>query len=66
MATYEVDREKFYSMAELAQLYGVSVWTVRRRISDGTIPAVRLGRQIRVPAAAVDAIGTPIPNAKAA
>ncbi|QUL81056.1 helix-turn-helix domain-containing protein [Brevibacterium sp. SMBL_HHYL_HB1] len=36
------------SLAETAELLGVSVETLRRRISDGTIHGYRVGRLIRV------------------
>jgi excisionase family DNA binding protein len=37
------------SLAEAAQVYGVSARTIRRRISDGTVPGYRVGpRLIRV------------------
>lgn len=37
------------SMQEAAELYGVSLVTIRRRIYDGTLPASRIGdRLIRI------------------
>lgn len=36
------------SLAEAAEYFGVSVKTLRRRISDGTIHGYRVGRLIRV------------------
>lgn len=36
------------SLAEAAEQFGVSVKTLRRRISDGTIHGYRVGRLIRV------------------
>lgn len=36
------------SLAEAAEHFGVSVKTLRRRISDGTIHGYRVGRLIRV------------------
>lgn len=38
----------YLSLAEAADVMSVSVKTIRRRISDGTIPAYRCGRTIRV------------------
>ena len=55
----------FYSPAEAAARLGVSTKTLRRRISDGTIPAVRIGRLIRVPASALASVGRPLTIAKA-
>ncbi|GAA1532766.1 helix-turn-helix domain-containing protein [Brevibacterium picturae] len=36
------------SLAEAADQFGISVKTLRRRISDGTIHGYRVGRLIRV------------------
>lgn len=38
----------YLSLAEAADVMSVSVKTIRRRVSDGTIPAYRCGRTIRV------------------
>jgi excisionase family DNA binding protein len=44
------------SPAEFATQRGVSTWTIRRRIADGTLPHSRIGRRIIIPAdAAVQA-----------
>jgi excisionase family DNA binding protein len=51
-------RQRSVSLAEYAELHGVSPWTIRRRISDGTIEAFRLGRLIRIPLD--QPIGTPM------
>ncbi len=40
--------QQMMSLAEAAELLGVSVKTLRRRISDGTIHGYRVGRLIRV------------------
>lgn len=54
------------SIAEAASLRGVSAKTIRRRISDGTLKAVRLGpRLIRVDRASLEAWGRPLTVAKA-
>lgn len=42
------------SAHEVAEVLGVSLLTVRRRIADGTLPAVRIGRRIVVPRAALE------------
>ncbi len=39
---------------EAAERLGISLRTVRRRIADGSLPSVRLGRAVRVPVAALD------------
>jgi excisionase family DNA binding protein len=38
---------------EVAERLGVSVKTVRRRVADGSLPAVRVGRALRIPVSAV-------------
>jgi excisionase family DNA binding protein len=49
---------------EAAEWYGVSERTLRRRISEGLLPAVRVGpRSIRVRAEDVEALAVPIPTA---
>ncbi|MBD8218109.1 excisionase family DNA-binding protein [Microbacterium sp. CFBP 13617] len=49
------------SVAGAAELLGVSVDTIRRRIADGTLPAERIGpRLIRIRIADLDALGRPI------
>lgn len=57
---------EFYSPAELRREAQRLLKTLRRRISDGTIPAVRIGRLIRVPASALASVGRPLTVAKAA
>jgi len=39
-------RPSYVTLAEAAGLMSVSVRTLRRRISDGTIPAYRCGRRV--------------------
>ncbi|RGE19253.1 helix-turn-helix domain-containing protein [Leucobacter sp. wl10] len=39
---------KLVSLAEAAEQFGISVRTLRRRISDGTVRGYRVGRLIRV------------------
>ena len=46
---------EFLSAAEVAARLGLSLRTVRRRIADGTLPSVRIGRAVRVPAGALEA-----------
>lgn len=54
------------SIEDVAQSTNLSTRTVRRRIADGTIPAVRVGRRILIPADALLTIGRPLTVAKAA
>lgn len=45
---------KFLSRQETADALGLSLSTVVRRIADDSLPHVRLGRRILIPAEAVD------------
>jgi excisionase family DNA binding protein len=54
---------QYRPLAEEAARLGVSVKTLRRRISDGQLAAYRLGHLIRVDPAEVDALLRPIPAA---
>lgn len=55
------------SLQEAAIELGVSVDTIRRRIADGSLPAVRTGpRLLRVSRADVEALSTPVPTAESA
>jgi excisionase family DNA binding protein len=50
--------------AEVAELYGISERTVRRRIAEGELPAYRLGpRHIRIRREDVEALLVRIPTA---
>jgi excisionase family DNA binding protein len=42
--------ERLLTVNQLAELWQVSSRTVRRMIKDGRLPAVRLGRAVRIPA----------------
>jgi excisionase family DNA binding protein len=48
------------SKREAADEYGVSTKTIERRIADGTLPAWRVGGQVRVKAADLDKLARPI------
>ena len=52
------------TIADVARIKKVSTDTVRRRIADGTLPAVRIGRLIRIPRSAVDSWGRPVTIAR--
>lgn len=56
---------KLISQADAAEYLGCSVKTIRRRISDGTLTAYRVGKThtIRLDKDEVDAILRPIPTA---
>lgn len=61
-----VDPCSYMSLKDAATRYGVSERTIRRRISEGKLPAYRVGpRSIRVAAADLEALATPIPTARA-
>ena len=47
---------RFYSVAEVAVILGMSAMTVYRAIAAGEFPAVRIRGRLIVPAAAVDAM----------
>jgi excisionase family DNA binding protein len=48
-----MDDKKFYSIADLADLFGVSRLTIHRRIKAGDIKAIKFGNLVRVPAASL-------------
>jgi len=55
---------KYLTLAEAAEWYGVSERTCRRRVAEGSLPAVRVGpRSIRVRVDDVAALAQPIPAA---
>lgn len=45
---------EYLGAAEAAERLGVSLRTVRRRIADGSLPSVRLGRAVRIPVTALE------------
>lgn len=54
------------SLQDAADILGVSVDTVRRRIADGSLPAERVGaRLIRVRRTDVEALLRPVPTTEA-
>jgi excisionase family DNA binding protein len=44
----------YFTAADAALRLGISLRTVRRRIADGSLPTVRIGRAVRIPAAALE------------
>lgn len=55
----------YVSLERAAEITEQSVKTIRRRISDGTIPAYRFGpRQIRIKLEDLEATARRIPSAK--
>jgi excisionase family DNA binding protein len=55
---------KYASIAEIAEAYDISTKTVRRRIADGSLPARRLGRLIRIDVEAAENLLRPVPTAR--
>jgi excisionase family DNA binding protein len=51
----------YLTAAEAAARLGISLRTARRRIADGSLPSVRIGRAVRIPSSALD-----LPVARAA
>jgi excisionase family DNA binding protein len=47
---------QFYSVAEVARLFGMSSMTVYRAIAAGEFPAVRIRGRLIIPARAVDSM----------
>lgn len=55
---------EWISLREAARIFGVSIDTLRRRISTGELPAVKLGyKTIRVRREHLDKLFRPIPAA---
>ncbi|MER3480881.1 MAG: DNA-binding protein [Meiothermus sp.] len=50
----EKTERRTYTVAEVVEILGVSRITVLRRVRDGTIPSIRLGRRVLIPAEYVD------------
>ncbi len=44
----------YLTAKEAASRLGISLRTARRRIADGSLPSVRIGRAVRIPAEALD------------
>lgn len=47
--------QRFLSQAQAAEMLGVSVRTLRRRLADGTLTGRRFGRLIRVDVREIEA-----------
>lgn len=55
-ATKAPDAPRFYSVAQVAEMFGMSAMTLYRAIAAGEFPAVRVRGRLIVPAKAVDAM----------
>lgn len=61
------NKKRHLKLQEAAEYYDVSERTLRRRIAEGKLAAVRVGpRSIRVRAEDVEALAVPIPTASRA
>ena len=60
----ENKQTELYTVNETAQIYKVHPRTVRRWIASGTIPALKIGREYRIPSdqLRLDATGPKLPN----
>lgn len=58
-------RPRYGSAADVAALTGLSLKTVRRRVKDGTLRGVTLGRRVLIDLDALDRPRTPEPSAMA-
>lgn len=56
LAAQEERPRLFYSVAETAEMFGMSDMTLYRAIHDGQFPAVRIRNRLFVPAKAVEAM----------
>lgn len=56
-------KARYASLDQAASWYGVSQRTIRREIAEGKLPAVRIGRQIRIAWDDLEALATRIPTA---
>lgn len=50
----------YVTISEAAERLALSTKTVRRLIARGELPALRIGRSIRIPATALDTLGRPL------
>lgn len=49
-----MDKLRAYSIAQIAQVLGISLSTAYRRAREGELPAIRLGRRLLVPAQGIE------------
>ena len=52
----EQARPRFYSVAEVAQIFGTSRMTIYRAVREGQLPAIRVRGRLFVPSRALDAM----------
>jgi excisionase family DNA binding protein len=56
LAGQRLRKPRFYSVAEVAAIFGLSPMTVYRAIAAGEFPAVKIRGRVIVPAGAIDAM----------
>lgn len=61
MTALTTTRRRLISLAAAAEMLDISVRTLRRRIADGTLPAYRVGRLLKVNPDDLDNVAQPIP-----
>jgi excisionase family DNA binding protein len=49
-----MDDTRYLSAKETAERLGISLRTVRRRIADGSLPSVKIGGAVRIPASVLE------------
>ncbi len=49
--THDPEPRPTLTVAEAAELLGVSRWLIQQQVAQGALPAVRLGRRILIPRA---------------
>ncbi|MFQ6058034.1 MAG: helix-turn-helix domain-containing protein [Anaerolineae bacterium] len=54
MAIKEREYEEVFTISDVAKIFKLSVTTIRQLIRDGELPAIRIGRNYRIPKSAVD------------
>jgi excisionase family DNA binding protein len=61
-----MDQTRYLTAKEAGERLGISLRTVRRRIADGSLPSMKIGGAVRIPASALeppDAAGSGIQTA---
>jgi len=54
--------ERFYTPADVAAIFGIRTETVYRKVKSGEIPSMRLGKEIYIPRADIDALAGKEPD----
>jgi excisionase family DNA binding protein len=58
-----MDEQTYLSARETAERLGISLRTVRRRIADGSLPSLKIGGAVRIPASALEPPQARMPTA---